>query len=184
MRVIGNGGPEPVTPQEFMAAVHIDETDDLFNLARLLGSAAEVVERAANRIILRRELEIVTPSVSWSRWWLPVAPIIRVDAVEVLDESGEWLAVPASRYRLSRAFDEPQLVRHGAIYHGVECRVRVTAGYGGDRGGLALKQAIILLAKEWYDADITATDMKPESLSFGVQRLIKQSRYRRPQESA
>lgn len=184
MRVIGSGGPAPVTPDDFMAAVHIDEVDDLPSLALLLASATEVVERAANRVIDTRELEITAPSSSWSRWWLPVAPVIRIDAVEVRDETGEWLAVPPSRYRLSRGFDEPQLVRHGTIFRGVECRVRVTAGHGADGGALSLKRAVILLAKEWHDADITATDMKPDTLSFGVQRLIRQARYRRPQEFA
>ena len=44
-----------------------------------------------------------------------------------------------------------------------------------------MSQAIILLAKEWLEAGIAVEDQfQAARLSFGVQRLIRQIRYRRP----
>lgn len=185
MRVVASYSPA-VTPEQFLASVPVADPDDLMAIADKLAAATDVVERGAGRILAQRDFELTAPEGAWSRWWLPIAPVISIASVEVLHRDGEtWEAVDPARYRLARCHDEPQLVWRGGGVADREVRARVTAGYPSDAIPLGLRRAIILLAKEWCDADL-AIEGKIEApvLSFGVRSLIRQNRYRRPREVA
>lgn len=158
----------PVSLVEFKRAVHVDaEADDLL-IADLLAAAAEVVETAAGRAMAPRLVAFETPAGYWSRWYFPIAPVI--DLVEASDAS----------VLLQRGFDEPALQRapaEGAVTLQARC------GYADpDRIPRGLRQAVILIAREWYEAGFSSGEATPPPLSFGVQRLIRQARYRRPAE--
>lgn len=157
-----------VSVEAFKRAVHLDGPDDDLLIAELLAAATEVVETAARRVLMPRLVAFETPAGRWSRWYLPIAPVIEL--VEISD--------PAAR--LVRGFIEPALERTAA-----EGAVSLTALCGHEdpaRIPRGLCQAVILLAKEWHDAGIGPAENAPP-LSFGIQRLIRQARYARPMVS-
>lgn len=167
MRVITPPLALPVTPDEFRNAVHIDaaENDDAITL--LLGAAVDVIETATRRVIMPQTVAFVLPACAWSRWWVPVAPVISL------------VGAPEG-YTLDAAHDEPQVLRASGA-EAAELQVRV--GYSEPAAiPAALRQAIILLAKEWHDAGVSidAAGAENAKLSFGVMRLIRQRRYQRP----
>lgn len=169
MRIITPPPDLPVTVEQFRAAVHIDSSEDDAALAALLAAAVDVVETGARRPMLARVVEFDLPPGDWSRWWVPVAPVIDlIDAPEGFD--------------LIQRFGEPQVLRRG----GAAEVLRATVGYeAGTHAPPALEQAVILIAKEWLDAGLSVEgDGTSPRLSFGSQRLIKQRRYIRPCEVA
>ncbi|MFC5737460.1 head-tail connector protein [Sinirhodobacter huangdaonensis] len=187
MRIVPDTGwYQPISTEAFEAALHLDDPDDPAALAELFAAAVEMVERGARRSIGPREVEFVVPFAAWGRWWFPVAPVQAVLSVEVEDEEGERVALPASAWRLVRGHDEPQLLRLGpwpAATQAIVVRARV----GFDEAGrsLTLRRAAILLAKEWLDAGTSAeSGIAAPKISFGVERLIRQVRYCRPKEVA
>lgn len=165
MRVILAPEGLPVSAAALAEQAHIDDAE-LPQLTALLVAATSVVETAANRPILRRTVEIALPEAAWSEFWLPVAPCHGL--------------VDAAGVTLLRGFDEPRLRRTGAAPHAVVAEV----GYESAAAAPAqLLQAITLLALEWRAASITVDgQFLAPALSFGVQRLIRQVRYRRPLE--
>ncbi|WP_276946670.1 hypothetical protein [Haematobacter massiliensis] len=165
MRVIDPPAGLPVTVEAFCEQVHADPEHDAGAVEALLLAAVEVVETAAGVPMLARTVEFETPNGRWSRWWFPVRPVIALMGAPVgVLESG-W--------------DEPRLLR-GDEVGGVTIRARVGHEAGGEVPQ-ALRQAVILLAREWWEAALTPDGAKAAELSFGVYRLIRQGRYRRPQ---
>lgn len=172
----------PVSLAEFTAAVHIDEAEDTGTITLLISAAVEAVERAARRSIGLRDIEFIAPGGCWGRWYFPVAPIVSVLLVEAEDADGAWQPVDSLVYRLRRGHDTPHLQWLTAQRDRAGFRVQARAGLDGGPEALPLRQAVILLAKEWHDAGIVATDVAAPDLSIGVRRLIQQARYMRPAE--
>lgn len=174
---------EPVTVQDFLDSRHIDEAEGVIMLRSLIASAVEATERGARRCIGLRRVEFLPPCGCWGSWYFPVAPVQRLEALAVLDEeSGTWQDVPLAGVRLWRGHDEPALQLRDEALRGRHLRIWATVGHDRRTEALTLRQAVLLLAGEWYDAGITISDLTTAKLSMGWERLIRQARYRRPAE--
>lgn len=186
MRILpleGADSYEPVTVQDFLDSRHIDDAEGIIMLRGLIASAVEATERAARRCIGLRRVEFLPPCGCWGAWYFPVAPVQRLDGLAVLDDSsGEWQDVPLDSARLWRGHDEPVLQLRDEALRARSFRVRATVGYERRTEAMTLRQAVLLLAGEWYDAGITVSDLTTAQLSMGYERLIRQARYRRPAE--
>lgn len=163
MRVITPPEGAPVSVADLAAQLHFDDAEAPM-IGALIAAATDVVETATNRPMVSRVVDIDLPSGSWNTFWLPCAP-----AAELVDAAGGALLT---------GFDEPRFVR--GAFDGDRIRVRVGYGLPSDTPP-RLRQAIILLVKEWRDASITIEQAySAPQISFGVRALLRQSRYRRP----
>jgi uncharacterized phiE125 gp8 family phage protein len=181
--------PQAVSVETFKRSVHMMDGDaeDDAAIGLLLVAAQQVVVTATGRPFSPLDFAFYIPASDWCRWWFPCMPVVLIDSVEVEDSDGEWTALEASDYRLSRQADEPQLVLSQSLPCDADT-VRVLAQVGFETNAVAttpLRHAIILLTKEWFEAGIAVEDpANPPRLSFGVRALIRQQRYRRPCEMA
>lgn len=178
--------PQAVTRSEWKRAVHIDHVHEDALIDAYLVAAQEVVETATRRPLLPRAVEFNWRALSSARWWFPVAPVQSLTAVAVQVVDGSFFDIDAGLVRLEQAHDEPQLVLlPGALDLLAEGGlVRVRAEVGDALPRAALKQAIILLAKDWYEAGIAVEKKEAMDVSFGCRALMRQSIYVRPREAA
>lgn len=189
MRYTGTSdNPLIVTAADFKNATHIraeDIADDAaFDV--ILRAAQEAVLDATARPAPEGEYEFEFDYTGWRRWWFPCAPVVSIDKVEATDEDGNWVEQSLTGTRLIQPWTEPQLLLPATLDASADqVRITATCGHGAARIPQKLRQAIILLAKEWQDAGITvdATDIAPR-LTMGARRLISSLRYMRPHETA
>lgn len=172
-----------VSAEQVRRAVHITEDAEDPLLEAYLAAAQEVVETACRRPLLPRDAIIETRKMGGSCWWFPVAPVQELIGIEVQGRDGLWAELITDDVVLMSAFDEPKL-RFPEGYLGDSGAIRVAAsvGYPADQLRKGMCQAIIMLTKEWYDAGIAIEQTGEITVSFGVERLIKQNRYKRPAE--
>jgi uncharacterized phiE125 gp8 family phage protein len=192
MRLLETGPlPLAVTVEDFGKAMPWIEADDPLTIESYLRAAQEVVEVASRRPLSVRAVEIefdLAESLGMWRWWFPVAPVVSVSEVAALSSFQPDAEIPLEDVALQRGFDEPQLrFSHAALMvadpsKNQSVRVRATVGYAENQQPTALKQAIILIVKEWYDAGVSIGDLTEAAVSFNVKALIKQQRYVRPRE--
>ncbi|MBZ4023254.1 hypothetical protein CKO11_12375 [Rhodobacter sp. TJ_12] len=189
MRVIG-AVPAIVGVDDFKRATHaqLDETEDDATLVAYLAAAQAVVERATNRPLGVREVEIAARLPGpVSRWWFPCAPVSAISKVSY-DVGDGAIDLGMESFRLRFAHDEPQIDFAAGIFPYLvgQMEITVTATVGaadGDPSILPLTQAILLVAREWYDAGISvgsdggSGDLR---LSFGARALIRSGVYKRP----
>jgi len=187
MRVLGPV-PGVVSVAEFKRATHMDEgTEDDATLAACLAAAQSLVEQATNRPLGLREVEITLEAVpGLRRWWFPCAPVVAVARVVLDTEAGPQVLDPAC-WRLRLAHDEPQIdFAAGALPPmAAPMPVTITARVGADPDSpaiLPLRQAIVLIAREWHEAGITIAGeaASPGALSFGARAMLRHARYLRP----
>jgi hypothetical protein len=192
MRYVGEDDiPLLVDATTFKSAVHIgsDDLADDGHLSLFLQAAQEVVSTATGIPPApgSYEFDVAFSGGGWRRFWFPARPVTEIEAVEVTDATGAWVAQDATEVRLVDGYGEPQaLLPEGwAGATAYADRLRITATAGTDNPPAQMSQAIILLAKEWLEAGIAVEDQfQAAQLSFGVQRLIRQIRYRRPHVKA
>jgi hypothetical protein len=102
------------------------------------------------------------------------------------DGEGGWIDQPLDGAWVQQAHDEPQLVLGnawaGRSASGDLLRGQARVGGADVQTKARLRQAVILLAKEWFEAGISLDGEDVPRMSFGVHRLLKQARYRRPCE--
>lgn len=191
MQFVGTGPLTPaVTVAEFKRAVHIEQDiyDDDPLIAGLIAAAEDVVATAANCPLSVGVYRFDLPAGAWSRWWFPCAPVVAFLSIEVRDSLGVWSELQNSGFSLLSGYDEPQLVAPAdwSGFDGLVSGVRVSARCGAvstDLSTRSLRQAVILLAKEWFEEGLNVEGTaQTRRLSFGVRALINQKRYRRPQE--
>lgn len=189
MEFVGTGPLAPaVTVGEFKRAAFIEQsiTDDDALIAAYIAAAEDVVSTGANRPLAVGDYRFVLPLGDWACWWFPCAPVEAVLSVERCDHGGNWEAVDPERFSLFSGYDEPQLRASDGVsgFGGDVTAARVTARVGrgtSDQTTLSMRQAVILIAKEWLDAgDGAETASRPPS--FAARALIKQKRYLRPCE--
>nr|WP_321509473.1 hypothetical protein [uncultured Celeribacter sp.] len=186
MQVISEALPEVVTVEDFKRATHFSggEAGDDLQLAVLLQAARETVETASGRPLGIRDVlftAMIEPGAR--RWYFPVAPVVQLQAVEVMSE-GVTSTLDLDQMQLEAGHDEPRMVfAHGVlpVQSGALLRVQASVGAAGGSLRMALLQAIFLIAKEWFEAGI-AVDDPPAAprLSFGARTLLRQNRYKRP----
>lgn len=175
-----------VTAAEVRRARHFGDAADDPLLEAYSVAAQEVVETACRRPLLPRDVIIETRKAGGQCWWFPVAPVQSLASIEMQGPDGAWSDLGLDGVVLSSAFDEPKIKFPNGYLDGVTDggAIRVTASVGYQLGELrkGMCQAIIMMVKEWYDAGIAVEHMTEIRVSFGVERLIKQNRYNRPNE--
>lgn len=186
MQYVGEGElPLAVSIEEFKRSVHLYEGDaeDDGALAALIGAAQQLVFTATGRAFSPVLYEFTVAAGAWRRWWLPCAPVSSIQTVEVILTDGSTSLLTASDYRLVDGQNEPQLILTSDLDLAAETvRVVATIGHAVNAPETrTLRRAIILIAKEWMDAE-TAIEDQPEAarVSFQARHLIGQVRYRRP----
>ncbi|SNT76717.1 hypothetical protein [Paracoccus seriniphilus] len=154
----------PISASELIDHIPFDP-EAAPKLQALIEAAVSVVETATNRPMMRREVEIELPACGWSLFWLPCAPVIALRDAEGAE--------------LISGFNEPRIRR--GTYAGETIIAEV--GYEHrDRIPRQMRQAVILLVKEWLETEISVGERYDAPvLSFGFHRLIKQVKYTRPQ---
>lgn len=159
--------------------------DALF--ADLLIAAQDVVETASNRPLTVRRVHIDLRAKHLARWYVPCAPVVSVEGIEWFD-GAEWVPVDPALWRLQFPIGEPQIVFMPVAWAGIpldaEMRVTATVGAASERPFYPLEQAVILMAGDWFEAGIDPDKAEFAKVAFGVTRLLKQNRYRRPCEWA
>lgn len=183
MKTLGEGGESlAVTVEVFKRAVGIfdDDTDQDAALGAYLAAAQGFVETAVRRSLSPREVAFSIDGFHWLKWWFPVAPVAAITALVDVSNGSEVVIDPQSYY-LESAFDEPRLCLRSAL-GGASYRVTAQIGYEAGKCPKPLLQAVILIAKEWFDVGQSIEGFEAPVLNFGAKALIKQNRYARPWE--
>ena len=140
------------------------------------------VEARTGKILLQR-------GFVWSlaRWRdrdaaaFPVAPVVAVSRVEVVDRLGVRSEVPPAQYWLEQDGQRPQLRPVGTLLPAIPVAGSVVigfdAGYGATWADVPadLRQAVLLLAAHYYEFR-NETTLSEGCMPFGVSSLIE--RYR------
>lgn len=115
--------------------------------------ATSAVEARIGKALITRQMRLVL--TGWSaveRQTLPMAPVVRIDAVRVVDRSGEARTVGGGLWALRRDIHAPELVANGgslpSIPSGGQVEIDFEAGFGPASEDVPadLRQAVLLLA--------------------------------------
>ena len=183
----------PITPAvdfaEFSRATHVDGGDDQVSIEAYLLAAQEVVETGMRRPLTRRTVQFefdLACAGEFQEWFFPVAPVSSILKVSSWTGVTGDVEIAPGEYTLARGFDEPKLcfswVAMSELSGAQTVKVEAEIGYDVSFIPATSKQAIILIAKEWFDQGIGIGDAGEAHLSFGSKNLIKQNRYYRPCE--
>jgi hypothetical protein len=189
MRVIDT---DPIAPgvalEDFKKSIHflVDDPEEEAALLLAMESAEATVATATGCPLTPRLVEFVATRGDWRRWWFPMLPVQELVGLALDDGRGGWVDQPLDGAWVQQAHDEPQLVLGnawaGRSAPGDLLRVQARVGGADVQTRARLRQAVILLAKEWFEAGISLDGEDVPRMSFGVHRLLKQARYRRPCE--
>ena len=186
MELTGDAPANAVSVEDFRRATGFIEPDAEADalIASYLAAAQQVVEAGTNRLLGRRSLRFsfrARPGLL--RWWFPCAPVVEVTSVKLLQGGAETiLALPDLGLRMLA--EEPQILFPvGAVPAGEPAVIEVEAEAGADAVDPRSAQAIIMIAKEWRDANIAIDQPEAARLTFGARHLMKQNRYQRPDVS-
>ena len=142
--------------------------------------AASAIEARIGKALISRQMRLVL--TGWSgveRQSLPMAPVARVDAVNVVDAGGHATSMGAGRWVLRRDMHSPQLVANGGSLPGIPTNGHVEIDFEAGFGTAAvdvpadLRQAVLLLAAHYYEARNSSED---RGLPFAVMALLSPHR--------
>ena len=146
-------------------------------------AAGAVVEGMTGKALISRKF-------TWTvtRWRdgfsepIPVAPVSWVNAVTLLDAEGGWQTADPSTYALVPAAHRPRLEgARGRALPGVptggRIEIELTAGYGTgwNKVPVDLRQAVLLLAAQYYEQRQVSADPAREA-PCGVEALVARHR--------
>ncbi|MBR9765332.1 MAG: hypothetical protein GYB53_17880 [Rhodobacteraceae bacterium] len=182
MQLTGEAPALAVSVEDYRRATGFIEADaeaDLL-IESYLRAAQEVVEAGTNRLLGRRSVRLVFDArPRLLRWWFPCAPVAEVTGVKLIQGAAETIiALPDLGLRMLQ--DEPQILFPLGTVSGGPAVIEVEAVVGADRADARLQQAIILIAKDWREANIAIDQTEYTRASFGCRALMKQARYQRP----
>lgn len=151
-------------------------------LGSFLRAAMAAIEARTGKALMARSFVLTLHG--WReacRLVLPVAPVVTINSVTLVDRFGAPTVVDAGDYRLEPDAFAPRLVPKGSALPGIptdgSAEVRFDAGFGVGFAELPsdLSQAVLLLAAHYYEyRDETA--LSQGCMPFGVTSLI--ARYR------
>jgi uncharacterized phiE125 gp8 family phage protein len=174
MEKLGEIAPA-VTVANFLAATHMPAAGgDEIAIEIALNAAEAMVTTASGRPLTVGQYRFELPA-GWSRWWVPVLPVVQVVQIEAQDDVGVWSDLALGSAILRDAYSAPLLEMEPV--QASRLRITVEAGYAVNAPA-QLRQAIILLAKEWFDAGIAVEGQGKLEMNFGALRLVRQVRYR------
>lgn len=146
-----------------------------------LKSAIAAIEGRTGKILLRRRfLWQITAWRDFGRQALPVAPVIAITQVAIVDRHGASSVLDPGRYRLEHDGQRPRLVANSLslplIPMNGTAEITFEAGYAEDWAGLPadLGQAVLMLAAYFYET--RGVSAGSPSIPFDVSILI--DRYR------
>ncbi|WP_243367574.1 head-tail connector protein [Microvirga solisilvae] len=160
---------EPITLPEMKAYLRVDDDaeDDL--IAGLMKAARLMVESAARRILIEQRWRVYL-----DRWpesgkvMLPVAPLLAVDGIRVLDASGAATAIEVSAIEADPVSDPPCITvsdapSPGKARNGIEIELRAGFGASPDAVPATLKLAIRILVAHWFEnrGDVAGEQILP-----------------------
>lgn len=180
---------QAVSTADFKRSVHlaVAETADDLLIEAYLKSAQALVEDATRQPMTARSVQFYCRPKGWGRWFVPVAPVAAVTGAHWQSAAGGWTALSLTGLRVELAQDEPQVVWPDGWLDGIEdgavVRFALTAGHADLALRPQLRQAVLLIAKTWYDAGIAVDDDKAEAPQpFGARALMRQVRFERAAE--
>jgi uncharacterized phiE125 gp8 family phage protein len=173
MLAIPIAGPavEPVATAELRAVLRLDDAAEDAFLATLITAARRHVEDLSGRRLIEQSWRLTVPA--WPRQevvTIPLAPVMRVERVRLLDLEGRSLDLAPALYRLDRA-DPPRLRidpsahRPGRAHHDIA--IDIVAGYGATAADVPppLVQAIRMLVARWFEHRGDSSAHLPEDAS-------------------
>lgn len=123
-----------------------------------LRAALAVIEGRTGKVLLARRFRLRLNAWRDARdgQALPVAPVVSVLSLTVIDGAGGALAINPARWRLVQDMARPRLMGLGglpSIPEGGVAEIVFDAGFGGDWSAIPgdLAQAVMLLAAEFYE---------------------------------
>jgi uncharacterized phiE125 gp8 family phage protein len=149
--------------------------------SHLRAAMAAIEGRTGKVLIARRFLWTLQEWRGRDGQALPVAPVLRIAEVAVIDRAGLRVVIPESAYRLVPDGQRPKVVGTGGALPVVpsEGRAEIVfdAGFGALWGAVPadLAQAVVLLAAEFYENRHDPAG-RSGGLPFGVQSLIERWR--------
>lgn len=144
-----------------------------------LRAALAAIERRIGKALIARGFRLVL--TAWrgdGAQALPIAPVVSVEEVALVDGTGARVVLEAARFRLERDAHRPRLVAVAGslpvIPTGGRVEIAMTAGFGAEWAAVPpdLRQAVILLAAQFYEARHDAGD-GVAGLPVAVQALIE-----------
>jgi uncharacterized phiE125 gp8 family phage protein len=157
-----------------------DEVTPDATLEQYLRAALASVEGRVARALFRRDYLLVL-----TRWRdgyaqrLPVAPVVAVASVTLVNAGGVEMVVSPTRYRLDGDGTRPRLEAAGTalpmIPTGGRVEIGFTAGFGPVWPDIPadLRQAVLLLAAQYYEGRDGTGD---SDAAFGIRALLERWR--------
>jgi uncharacterized phiE125 gp8 family phage protein len=147
-----------------------------------LRAAITAIEGRVGKVLLQRRFRLTVED--WravSEQPLPVAPVVAVVSVTIVDAAEGATLVPVDRYKLVKDTHRPKLAAVGVLLPVVpmdgRAEVVFDAGFGAAWSGVPadLAQAVFMLAAEYYEQR-QPTDFGSTGLPHAVQALIERWR--------
>lgn len=146
-----------------------------------LRAAIAAIEARTGKALIEREFALELERWRWpDTQALPVAPVVSVSSVTIVNRDGSASAVDPSLYRLVRDVQRPRIVAVGSLLPGVpeggHVEVVFAAGFGPAWADVPpdLAQAVFLLAAEYHEYRHDAGASR--ALPAGVLALIERWR--------
>lgn len=180
---------EPVTLAEAKAHLRIEHTDEDALIASLVLAARLHVERLLAIAMLNQGWSLLLDRWPSDAVTIPLYPVASLTAVTVRDADGLPAVVPAADYSLDKASRMARLDRSSATVvwpppgppmNGIE--ISFQAGFGDTAMQVPepLRQAVVRLAADWYEARSTVEVGSAEQpLPAAVAALVAPYRVRR-----
>jgi uncharacterized phiE125 gp8 family phage protein len=182
------GIPDAVLPVADMRA-HLrlgsgfedDGVQDALVLGYLRAAMAAIEGRTGKALIARNFVWKIAAWRDASGQALPVAPVLSLGALRILDRADVASVVPAGRYRLEVDAHRPRLCPASGVLPtipaGGRAEVEFEAGFGRAWGDVPadLRQAVMLLAAHFHEFRHEA-GVEEGALPFGVGALIERWR--------
>ncbi|WP_299549323.1 head-tail connector protein [uncultured Tateyamaria sp.] len=148
-------------------------------LVSFLRAAVAAIEARTGKALIERDFVLSVGSLTTvDAVALPVAPVMAVNTVTLVDRTGTELNVTGDTYWLERDMHRPRLrsVGHSLpiIPAAGMIRIGFTAGFGGAWAAIPadLAQAVMLLAAHYYEFR-NETTLSEGCMPFGVTSLIE-----------
>lgn len=170
---------EPISLAEAKAHLRVDSSAEDALIAATVSVARLYVEQATRRALIAQAWRIYRDAWPASRLiGIPLAPIVSVDAVSILDEAGGAVELDEATYEADttsvpgRIRLTGRLPTPGRELGGIA--IDVTAGYGTEATAVPapLRQAILLLAAHWYENRDAVSRDRVTVAPLGVDALI------------
>ncbi len=174
-----------VTPAEFAAHLRMPEGfgEEWATLEPYARAATAAVEAMTGKALIRRRFKWTV--TEWRDAWrapIPVAPVVQVNAVTLVDRQGGWEAVDLSRVALEPDAFRPRLKGAGALsLPGIPrdglAEVELVAGCAETPEGVPadLRHAVLLLGAQFHEQRHVSVESAHEA-PLGVRALVAKYR--------